>query len=107
MKKRVVSRFKTHKRQRTFFREWRKYRTMTLEQAAEASGMTIGNIGHIEQGNQGYTQDALEALAKAYRTSPGWLLDVNPLDDTLFPPDGSTPDELAKLRDFAKLLKNP
>lgn len=105
--KKVQTRFKTVRRRAVgHFRAWRKYRGMTLQEAAEASGMSTGNVGHIETGEQGYTQDALEALAEAYRISPGWLLDVNPYDDSIFPPDGSTPDQIAKLQAMAKSLKS-
>lgn len=77
MAKKVVPRFKPPRR-RTFFREWRKYRGYTLEEAAEISKMSIGNISAMERGAQGYTQDGLEALAEAYKCSPGQLLTVDP-----------------------------
>ena len=76
MAKKVVSRLK--ERRRTFFREWRKHRGYTLEQAAELAGMTAGNISAMERGALGYTQDGLEALAEAYRCEPAHLLNVNP-----------------------------
>jgi transcriptional regulator with XRE-family HTH domain len=77
MAKRVVPRFKAPRR-RTYFKEWRKFRGYTLEQAAELSGMSVGNISAMERGAQGYTQDGLEALAEAYRATPGQLLTVDP-----------------------------
>lgn len=78
----VTTRFKTTIRPpRQFFRQWRKYRTLTLEKAAGEAGMTAGNLSAMERGEQGYTPAGLQALADVYRTSPGWLLEVNPLDD--------------------------
>lgn len=79
----VRTRFKTVIRPpRQFFRQWRKYRDdMTLEEVAAASGMTAGNISAMERGEQGYTPAGLQALADVYKTSPGWLLEVNPLED--------------------------
>jgi transcriptional regulator with XRE-family HTH domain len=77
MAKRVIPRFKRPRR-RTFFRQWRKFRGYTLEQAAELTGMSIGNISAMERGAQGYTQDGLEALAEAYNCTPGQLLTVDP-----------------------------
>lgn len=77
MAKKVVPRFKPHRRP-TYFRAWRKYRGYTLEQAAELSGMSIGNISAMERSAQGYTQDGLEALAEAYKCTPGQLLTVDP-----------------------------
>lgn len=77
----VKPRFKSTFRSRHFFRQWRKYRGMTLERAAELAGMTAGNLSAMERGTQGYTPEGLEGLSKAYKTSPGWLLEVNPLEE--------------------------
>jgi hypothetical protein len=79
----VTTRFKTVIRPpKQFFRQWRKYRdNMTLEEVAAASGMTAGNISAMERGEQGYTPAGLQALAEVYKTSPGWLLEVNPLEE--------------------------
>lgn len=78
----VTTRFKAVIRPpKQFFRQWRKHRGMTLEQAAPLANMTAGNLSAMERGTQGYTPDGLEALAQVYRTSPGWLLEVNPLED--------------------------
>lgn len=77
----VVTRFKNKVKRRTFFKEWRKYRHLTLEQAAERAGMTAGNISAMERGAQNYTQPGLEALADAYNCEPGHLLTVDPTRD--------------------------
>jgi transcriptional regulator with XRE-family HTH domain len=79
MNQRVMTRLKS--RRKTFFREWRKYRHMTLERAAEAAHMTAGNLSAMERGTQGYTQAGLEALALAYSCEPAHLLMVNPTQD--------------------------
>jgi transcriptional regulator with XRE-family HTH domain len=77
----VTTRFKTVFRPgRQFFRQWRKHRGLTLEEAGEKTGMTAGNISAMERGAQGYTPSGLQALAEIYETSPGWLLEVNPLE---------------------------
>lgn len=68
----------------TYFRQWRKYRKMTLEEAGEAAEMTAGNISAMERGAQGYTQAGLEALAKAYDCLPGQLLMVDPLNSDIW-----------------------
>ena len=81
MAKKVIPRPKPPRvRQRTFFREWRKFRGLTLEAAAERAGMTAGNLSAMERGAQGYTQAGLEALAEAYSCDPGQLLTVDPSD---------------------------
>jgi transcriptional regulator with XRE-family HTH domain len=83
MDQKVFPRLKS--RRKTFFREWRKYRRMTLERAAEAAHMTAGNLSAMERGTQGYTQAGLEALAVAYSCEPAHLLMVNPtLDDAMW-----------------------
>lgn len=68
-------------RRKTFLREWRKHRHMTLERAAEAAGMTAGNLSAMERGAQGYTQTGLEALAEAYACDPAHLLIIDPIND--------------------------
>lgn len=78
MAKKVIPRLKQKERRRTFFKEWRKYRRLTLEAAAERAGMTAGNLSAMERGAQGYTQAGLEALAEAYHCDPGQLLTVDP-----------------------------
>lgn len=79
---RVLPRFKEVIRPpKQFFKQWRKHRGMTLEQAAPLANMTAGNLSAMERGAQGYTPDGLESLAHVYKTSPGWLLEVNPLED--------------------------
>lgn len=65
-------------RQKTYFKEWRKYRELTLEEAAELAGMTAGNLSAMERRAQGYTQSGLEALAAAYDCTPAMLLEVDP-----------------------------
>lgn len=65
---------------RTFIRQWREHRGLTLERLAERTGMTAGNLSQLERGNQGYTQNALEALAEALQTDTASLLMRNPDD---------------------------
>lgn len=40
--------------------------------------MTPGNISAMERGVQGYTQEGMERLAKAYECEPGQLIMVDP-----------------------------
>lgn len=65
---------------RYFFKEWRKYRGYTQEEAAEIIGVTAPSISQLETGKQGFTDSTLEALATAYTCQPGDLLMRNPLD---------------------------
>lgn len=104
--KRVVPRFKTRLRRPTFFRQWRKHRGMTLEEAAEKAGMTPGNLSAMERGTQGYTQDGLEGLAEAYGVPPGWLTDANPNEmDSLLPIwEAAKPGQRVQILEIAKTI---
>ena len=65
---------------RTFIREWRKHRGLTLEKVAGRLDMTPGHISMLERGQRGYTQETLEALASALQTDVASLLMRNPSD---------------------------
>lgn len=65
---------------KTFIREWRKHRGLTLEQVAGRLDMTPGHISMLERGQRGYTQETLEALASALQTDVASLLMRNPSD---------------------------
>lgn len=86
MPNRVVPRFKKKQYRRTFLREWRNARDLTLEQAAErigeltGEGLTHGQLSRIERGEQPYSQAILEAAAEVYMTDPASLLMRNPAD---------------------------
>lgn len=104
--KRVIPRFKTRVRRRTFFRQWRDKWDMTLERAAELAGMTTGNLSAMERGAQGYTQAGLEALSEAYKVPPGWLLDVDPKELGDIAPiwQSAKPSDRQKIVDIAKTI---
>jgi len=107
MARKVTPRPKTiFRKPNTRFKKWRKYREMTLERAAELSGMTAGNISAMERGTQGFTEDGLYALAGAYKVPPGWLLDVDPesLDSFLPAWDAATPGDRQKIVEIAKTI---
>ncbi len=72
------SRQKTQ-RQRTFLKEWREYRNLTQEKAAERVGIEQPTLSRIERGISPYSQDFLERLADAYMCEPADLLIRNPL----------------------------
>lgn len=67
-------------RRRTFIKEWRQHRSLTLEQLAEKVGTTHGTLSRIEHGKIHYRQTMLEAIAEALDVEPGDLLSRNPLD---------------------------
>lgn len=61
-----------------FFRAWRDYRKLSLEQVAEALGTSGATISRYERLLQPYSQEVLEALAELYRTDEVSLLTVDP-----------------------------
>lgn len=66
------------KHTRTFVRQWRLHRRLTLEQLAERIGSTDASVSRIERGLQPYTQQTLEALAKALDCTPADLIQRDP-----------------------------
>lgn len=76
----VRTRFKGPKFRPTFIKQWRKHRGLTQEQLADRVEMTGGNLSEIENGNTGYTQATLEALAVALQCEVVDLLTRDPGD---------------------------
>lgn len=66
-------------RQRHYLAEWRKFRGLTQERAADRIGKTQAALSRYERGLTPYDQDILELLAEAYQTDPGSLLMRNPM----------------------------
>lgn len=65
-------------RHRTFLREWREYRELTLEQAADRMEMHHTTLGRVEKGQVPYNQDFLEMAALVYGCEASDLIDNNP-----------------------------
>lgn len=83
VKERVVSRLKPDpKYGKTFIRDWRTFRALTLEQLAERVDVTHATLSRIERGLQPYNQALLEALADALATDTASLLIRDPRDPT-------------------------
>lgn len=63
---------------KTFIRPWRKHRKLTLEQLADKAQTTASHLSMLERGQRGYTQEMLEAIAKALGTDVASLLGRDP-----------------------------
>lgn len=71
---------------RTYIKEWRNKRGLSLRRLSERLESTPGgdllishtSIGRIEKGQQPYSQPVLEAIAEALGVSTSMLLEVNP-----------------------------
>lgn len=74
---------------RTYIKEWREKRGLSLRRLAERLEETPGgdllishaSIGRIEKGQQPYSQPILEAIATALGVPAWMLLEVNPDKD--------------------------
>jgi transcriptional regulator with XRE-family HTH domain len=66
---------------RHFFKEWRTYRELTQERAAERLNIDRTTLGRVENRKIPYSQELLEAAADAYQCEPWDILNVNPLVD--------------------------
>ena len=74
---------------KTYIREWRNKRGLSLRRLAERLETEPGgdlmishaSIGRIERGQQPYSQAVLEAIAEALGVSVALLLEVNPEKD--------------------------
>lgn len=66
---------------KTFIRQWRQVRNLTLEQLADRLEMTASHLSMLERGQRGYTQETLEAIAHALQTDAANLIMRNPEDE--------------------------
>lgn len=69
----------TPSRAPTFMREWRLYRGLTQEDAAERVQLDRTTYNRIENGKLPYNQDFLEKLALSYGCDPADILTIDPL----------------------------
>ena len=107
MAKRALGLHRGAKRhRRTFIRDWRQSRGLTLEQLANRIGITHASLSRIERGLQPYSQPLLEAIAHALQTDPASLLTRDPTD-----PEGiwsiwdrAKPGERRQIVEIAKTL---
>lgn len=102
----VKPRFRHPQYRRTFIRQWRDFRGLTLEQLAERVDTTHATLSRIERGRQPYGQALLEAIAEALSTDVSSLLMRDPSD-----PDGiwsvweqAKPGERQMIVDIAKTI---
>lgn len=88
---------------KTFVREWREHRGMTLEQLAERAGTTHATLSRLERGKQPYGQALLEAIAKVLGTDVPSLIRGGPADaEEIRAIMDAEPDERAMIAELAK-----
>ena len=73
---------------KTYIKEWREFRGLSLRRLADriemtgpAESISYASIGRIENGVQPYSQPVIEALADALQCSVSDLLTVDPTKD--------------------------
>lgn len=98
---------RTKRFRRTFIREWRQNRGLTLEQLAERVEMTASHLSMLERGQRAYAQETLEKIADALQTDAASLLMRNPTDpDAIWSVwDQAVKSERDVLIDMAKSMR--
>ncbi len=102
----VRSMAKPQRYRRTFIREWRKHRALTLEQLADRLDMVPSHLSMLERGQRGYTQETLEAIASALQADVASLLIRDPTaPDAIWSVwDQAKPGEKRQIVEIAKTL---
>jgi transcriptional regulator with XRE-family HTH domain len=97
---------KARKFRRTFIRQWRQHRGLTLEKLAGRMDMTPSHMSMLERGQRGYTQDTLEAVATALQTDVASLLMRDPADpDAIWSIwDQAKPSQRKQIMEIARTL---
>ena len=93
-------------RRRTFLRQWREHRILTLEKAAERFEMSAAQLSRLETGASDVTLGFLELAADAYLTDVASLLMRDPTN-----PEGiwsiwelAKPGERRQIEDLARVV---
>jgi transcriptional regulator with XRE-family HTH domain len=76
-----ISYQRPNQRRPTFIAQWREHRGLTQEQLADRLETSKASISRIENSEQPYTQDFLEACAEALNTDPASLLMRDPTSE--------------------------
>lgn len=84
----------TPDRHPTFLREWREFRGLTMEEAADRIGIDRTTLGRIEARKLPYNQDFLERAELAYGVDLADLLITNPFKPTVSEPPKLIWDQL-------------
>jgi transcriptional regulator with XRE-family HTH domain len=66
--------------QKQFFRAWRQFRGLSLDDVAARAGGTKSEWGKIERGDTRWHRDHLHRLAEALSVEVWWLVSIDPFD---------------------------
>lgn len=92
-----------------YVKAWRIERDLTVDELADLSGVSNGQISDIENEKGGYSPESLDKLAKALKVDKGTLLTVSPTDVGAFWPlwHAATPIQREQLTIIAKTIIKP
>lgn len=92
---------------RTFIRQWREFRNLTLERLAERIDMSASALSYLERGQSAYTQETLERIADALGTDAASLIMRNPADEDAIWSiwDNASEGEKRQIAEVARALK--
>jgi transcriptional regulator with XRE-family HTH domain len=92
---------------RTYVRQWRQFRNLTLEQLSSRIGLTPSGLSMLERAERPYTQGTLERLAEALGTDPASLLMRDPSDERAIWSiwDHASPGEREQIAAVVRALK--
>jgi transcriptional regulator with XRE-family HTH domain len=98
---------KSRQMQPTYFKAWRKFRTLTQQQVADRIGTTKTRVSLKERGLEPYDQYYLEALADALNTDTASLLARDPYAEAgaYAVLDALKPETRAKAIEIIRALK--
>lgn len=88
-----------------FLRQWRKYKSQTLEQVAARLHTTHATLSRIERGKLPYSQQILEGLAEEYGTDPASLLSRDPAVEPPTVLDNLTAGERIQVAAFIEAIR--
>lgn len=85
---------------------WRIFRDLTVDELAELSGVSNGQISDIENEVGGYSAESLQKLATALKVDRGTLLTVDPTEVGAFWPiwEAATPTQREQLTVIAQTI---
>lgn len=89
-----------------FFRQWREFRGLTLEEVAFLADLSKGTISKIETYEQNYTPHSLHAIARALRTNPENLISRPPTEADRVPPYGPRAEKRRSAKDVDRELES-
>jgi|SRR5262245_31678769 len=101
-----MPKLKSIQSRKTFIREWRKHRGLTLQGLADRLDMTPSHFSMLERGIRAYTQETLEKTAGALNTDVGSLLARDPLEPPQFTTiwEKAKPAQRKKITEMAKKI---